>query len=241
MSSIASTGAAASARRLRKCRASSIAARSPTKRIPRPKTSRRSSRELAGLDRLEQVAGAQRLALLGLGREERRQVLEAERVEVGEVLDQPALHQLVDQHVPEPLDVHRLAAREVLEPLLDLRGARGVRAAPVHLALGPAHGRAAGRARLGRRPGHGRRRAACPRRRSTTFGITSPPRSISTVSPTRTSLRAISSSLWSVARLTVVPARNTGSRCATGVSLPVRPTYTSIACTSVAACSAGYL
>ncbi len=34
----------------------------------------------------------------------------------------------------------------------------------------------------------------------TTLGITSPPRSISTVSPTRTSLRAISSSLWSVAR-----------------------------------------
>ena len=75
----------------------------------------------------------------------------------------------------------------------------------------------------------------------TTLGITSPPRSMRTVSPTRTSLRAISSSLWRVARLTVAPASATGARWATGVSLPVRPTCTSIASTVVAACIAGYL
>ena len=62
-----------------------------------------------------------------------------------------------------------------------------------------------------------------------------------TVSPTRTSLRAISSSLWRVARLTVAPASPTGARWATGVSFPVRPTCTSIASTTVAACRAGYL
>src|SRR6266568_803334 len=46
----------------------------------------------------------------------------------------------------------------------------------------------------------------------TTLGMTSPPFSMSTVSPTRTSLRATSSSLWRVARLTVEPARKTASR-----------------------------
>ena len=75
----------------------------------------------------------------------------------------------------------------------------------------------------------------------TTLGMTSPPFSMSTVSPTRTSLRATSSSLCRVARLTVEPARKTGSRMATGVSLPVRPTNTSIARTTVAAWRAGYL
>ena len=47
----------------------------------------------------------------------------------------------------------------------------------------------------------------------TTFGITSPPRSRITRSPIRMSFRRISSSLWSVALLTVTPPRGTGSRC----------------------------
>ena len=62
-----------------------------------------------------------------------------------------------------------------------------------------------------------------------------------TVSLTRTSLRATSSSLWRVARLTVAPESATGSRIATGVSFPVRPTWTSMALTRVRACSAGVL
>ena len=33
------------------------------------------------------------------------------------------------------------------------------------------------------------------------------------------------SALWSEARLTVVPAMSTGSRLATGVTVPVRPTW----------------
>jgi hypothetical protein len=61
-----------------------------------------------------------------------------------------------------------------------------------------------------------------------------------TVSPTRTSLRALVS-LCSVALVTVTPPTNTGASLATGVSLPVRPTCTSMACTVVSCSCAGYL
>src|SRR5438552_2342731 len=57
----------------------------------------------------------------------------------------------------------------------------------------------------------------------TTSGITSPALRTTTVSPSRTSLRLTSSSLWRVARPTVTPPTNTGSRMAKGVTMPVRP------------------
>ena len=75
----------------------------------------------------------------------------------------------------------------------------------------------------------------------TTSGITSPARRTTTVSPTRTSLRRASSSLCSVALVTVTPPTNTGASLATGVSLPVRPTCTSMASTVVSCSCAGYL
>ena len=75
----------------------------------------------------------------------------------------------------------------------------------------------------------------------TTSGITSPARRTTTVSPTRTSLRATSSWLCSVALVTVTPPTNTGASRATGVTAPVRPTCTSIASTVVSASSAGNL
>ena len=56
----------------------------------------------------------------------------------------------------------------------------------------------------------------------------SPAFSMTTVSPMRMSLRSISSALCRLARLTVVPASGTGVRSATGVSLPVLPTWTLI-------------
>ena len=71
--------------------------------------------------------------------------------------------------------------------------------------------------------------------------MTSPARWTTTVSPTRTSLRAISSSLCSVALETTTPPTVTGLSLATGVSAPVRPTWISIASTTVVACSAGNL
>ncbi len=58
----------------------------------------------------------------------------------------------------------------------------------------------------------------------TTSGMTSPARWRTTVSPTRRSLRRISSMLWRVALRTVVPPTTTGVTWATGVIAPVRPT-----------------
>ncbi|KJR42763.1 hypothetical protein MCHI_001342 [Candidatus Magnetoovum chiemensis] len=72
----------------------------------------------------------------------------------------------------------------------------------------------------------------------TIFGITSPARTTTTVSPILTSLRKISSSLCKVARETVTPPTFTGSRTATGVSMPVLPTCTTISFTFVAASNA---
>ena len=59
----------------------------------------------------------------------------------------------------------------------------------------------------------------------TTCGITSPARITTTSSPSRTSLRARSSSLCRVAVLTVTPPTWTGSSIANGTRWPVRPTF----------------
>ena len=59
----------------------------------------------------------------------------------------------------------------------------------------------------------------------TTWGITSPARITTTSSPTRTSLRARSSSLWRVAVVTVTPPTWTGSSIAKGTRWPVLPTF----------------
>ena len=75
----------------------------------------------------------------------------------------------------------------------------------------------------------------------TTSGITSPARRTMTVSPMRISLRLSSSSLCSVALVTLTPPTNTAFRRATGVIAPVRPTCTVMSSTMVCASSAGYL
>ena len=54
-------------------------------------------------------------------------------------------------------------------------------------------------------------------------------------------MRAISSTLWSVARAIVEPATVTGSNSATGVSTPVRPTCTRISRRTVRLSSGGNL
>ncbi len=84
-------------------------------------------------------------------------------------------------------------------------------------------------------------RGRLPATTATICGITSPARCTSTVSPTRTSLRSISSWLWSEAFETVTPPTRTGRSFATGVSAPVRPTCTSIASTTVVSCCGGNL
>ena len=70
-------------------------------------------------------------------------------------------------------------------------------------------------------------------------GITSPARWRMTVSPMRTSFRAISSSLCRLAWVTMTPPTPTGCITARGVSAPVRPTWISISSSTVVACSAG--
>ena len=74
-----------------------------------------------------------------------------------------------------------------------------------------------------------------------TAGMISPAFSTSTVSPMRTSLRSISSWLWRVARATVEPESSTGRSSATGVSTPVRPTWTTMFSRVVSFCSGGNL
>ena len=76
---------------------------------------------------------------------------------------------------------------------------------------------------------------------ATTRGMTSPAFSMTTVSPSRMSLRAMSSALCSVAIEIVEPATNTGSSTAYGVFAPVRPTFTSIRSSFVCSCCAGNL
>ena len=75
----------------------------------------------------------------------------------------------------------------------------------------------------------------------TRYGITSPARSISTVSPTRTSLRRTSSSLCRLTLETVTPASSTGSSWAVGVSAPDLPTLIVIETTRVVAWRAANL
>ena len=55
-------------------------------------------------------------------------------------------------------------------------------------------------------------------------GMISPALRIITVSPTRMSREEMKSWLWSVALVTVMPARHTGATTAFGVSTPVLPT-----------------
>ena len=111
-------------------------------------------------------------------------------------------------------------------------------AAFVHRTTTSPSGRDALEPHTGHRSGKTKRGVSGGRRSSRTltmWGITSPARSTTTVSPTRTSRRSISSALWSVARLMVAPAIRTGSRRAAGVSAPVRPTLMSMATIRVVA------
>ncbi len=75
----------------------------------------------------------------------------------------------------------------------------------------------------------------------TTSGITSPALRTITVSPTRTSLRASSSSLCNVASPTVEPPTKTGSSTANGVARPVRPMLTMMLLSVVVFSSGGNL
>ena len=98
---------------------------------------------------------------------------------------------------------------------------------PLQRATAWSDSRTTGEPHTGQRVGSSTGWAPATRRSSSTratSGMTSPARRITTVSPSRTSLRLISSMLCKVALLTVTPPTNVGARRATGVSAPVLPT-----------------
>ena len=131
--------------------------------VQRPITHREQPRDaLADQPDAQRVEQARQPAALGSfegGREVLRrffgealqlgELLGRQAVEVGEVLHQAAVDELLDGRVAEALDVHRAARAEVLQTLFELGGAGGVHAAPVGLALRP-EGHAAARGTLGR-------------------------------------------------------------------------------------------
>ena len=99
-----------------------------------------------------------------------------------------------------------------------------------HFVKTPSSGLTVGVSQTGQRAG-GRGGSARPSRSAacgageTTCGMTSPARRTMTSSPTRRSLRARSSSLWSVASFTVTPPTWTGSSIANGCRSPNLPTF----------------
>src|SRR5262249_48964985 len=85
-----------------------------------------------GVDRPDEVLGRLVGKAVELG-----DVLGREPVEIGEVLDLPAVDQLLDRAVAQVLNVHRPPRSEMPQALLELGRTGAVGAPPVRLALGP--------------------------------------------------------------------------------------------------------
>ena len=178
-------------------------------------------RDAAALvDRGDQLVGADLAPALAL-----RDDLGIEPEDVAGAADQPVFPERGDVLLAEPLDVEAVARDEMLAaarrpaPGRSARRCTAARPCPPRAPRGcrrPGNGPGIGMA--SRRPGGGRARPP------TICGITSPARCTMTVSPIRTSLRRISSSLCRVARCTTTPPTVTGSSIAVGVSAPCRPT-----------------
>ena len=147
--------------------------------------------------------------------------------EVGDGFDQPGLQKHIDPTVSQTLDIHGPARGKVLYRFLALsRTIKAATATGHGLVIDPDHIGTTHRTM----PGQNDLRASAGRFSAitlTTWGITSPARRTITVSPICRSRRAISSMLCRLALLTVTPPTKTGSRRATGVTAPVRPTWNS--------------
>ncbi len=190
-----------------------------------------------GLDRGEQ--GVDRLGLPAFAADQFVAV-GAKAEDVGGFVEPAQSHEFGDGLFAQPFDVERGAGGEMAQALEALGGAdQAAGAADVDLAfLGDCLAAAL------RGNGRGRRRRGRSSSRvstSTICGMTSPARCRTTRSPMRAPRRAISSRLCRVALVTTTPPTVTGSSRATGVSLPVRPTWMSIASRVVWARSAGNL
>ena len=130
--------------------ASRRATRSPTMRMPSAFSRRARPRRLRAVDRAGQVLRRLLGQALQLG-----ELGHGQPVEVGEVLHEATVDELLDHRLAEVLDVHRAPGAEMPQPLLELGRAGGVHAAPVRLALRPERHAAARRAALGEGVGHG--------------------------------------------------------------------------------------
>ena len=154
---------------------------------------------------------------------EGQEVVAPQAVDVGDAPHPALLDQDVDHRLPQPVDVHAGLARRNAAP--GGAPAPGIRSWGSAAPPRPRPARPACRRRgISSGTRTARTGASCAARFTpTTAGMTSPAFSTNTMSPTRMSLRAISSWLCRVARATVVPARRTGSSSATGVRTPVPP------------------
>ncbi len=111
--------------------ASSSAVRSPTKRMPRPISTRARPARFERFDFLHQrVRRFFRKAVEG------GQLFLGQLVEIGDAVHQAAIEQLLHHRFAQSLDIHHLAAAKVEQALAQLGRAVRVDAAVVHLALG---------------------------------------------------------------------------------------------------------
>ena len=132
--------------------------------------------------------------------------LQRQAIQVRVVPHQALFDQLIDQLVAQPFDVHRVAAGEEADAFLQLGGAGRVGAADVDAAFVLDQ---PGAARRDTSAGNGNAGKSVVRScfsTRTMCGMILPAFSTTTTSPTRMSLRSISSALCRLARLTVVPA-----------------------------------
>ena len=210
-----------------------------------------SPRRHCGCQRKNEARQRRRLAVLDGGKQVRRRLL-GHAVQIASVArSQPVQIRRASGRGRRPpvarpacrraLDVHRAAAGEMQQRLLALRRAeQAAGAARDGLVLEPHDLRAAHRAAgsaCTNACGSGAAASPSPR-----TPLRESRRRRAARSPCRRRARPcarISSSLCSVALVTVTPPTNTGASRATGVSAPVRPTWTSIASTVVVASSAG--
>ena len=140
---------------------------------------------MKGREREASIAATRLRAETSPNRSSLDQPLLAQLVDVGDVLDQPLFEEAQRLLLPQPVDVHRPLADEVLDVLEGLAGAAGavgqiVKTAPSGFTVGGPAGRAfLRRLRFARPPF-----AALAVSGATTCGITSPARITTTSSPT---------------------------------------------------------
>ena len=169
---------------------------------------------------------------------QRQQLLEGQVIEVCRRVDKALVHQLGRHRRAQTVDVHGVAGGKMDDVAQRLGRALGVDAAQGGFVLKMDDRCPAGRADFRHLVGRGIFRMAddADDLRDDVAGLPH----LNDIADAKPEL-ADESSLWRVARATVVPARKTGSKQAVGVSTPVRPTATSMLRRVVSLTSGGYL